>query len=145
MYAGAFRCAVRLPGAPPAPLKASNGAALALACGQVGLSSINSDLVERRRESILVLRTLASGAVGRDHPLWKALYRAYAAADDAEGARGLALLEAAHELDRLAAKPRRMLIDSYAHNMLISDEHRAPRRGRPAGMCDKAERKGAAA
>ena len=92
-----------------------------------------------------MLRTLASGAVGRDHPLWKALYRAYAAADDAAGARGLALLEAAIELDRLPALTRRNLISSYAGNMLISDEHRAPRRGRPAGMCDKAERKGAAA
>jgi hypothetical protein len=94
-----------------------------------------------RRESILVLRTLASIICSRQSLLFKALYRAYAAADDAEGARGLALLEAAHEIERLPTRPRRMLIDSYAHNMLISDEHRAPRRGRPAGMRDKAERK----
>jgi hypothetical protein len=93
-----------------------------------------------RREGILVLRTLASIIVGRQHPLWKALYRAYAAADDAEGARGLALLEAAHEVERLPALTRRNLISSYAGNMLISDEHRAPRRGRPAGRYDKAER-----
>jgi hypothetical protein len=31
---------------------------------------------------------------------------------------------------------RRMLIDSYAHTMLISDEPRAPRKGRPAGRHD---------
>lgn len=100
-----------------------------------------------RRESILVLRTVASltVGVGRQHPLWKALYRAYAAADDAEGARGLALLEAAHELERLPALTRRNLISSYAGNMLMGDEPRGPRRGRPAGMCErKAEKRGAA-
>ena len=57
-------------------------------------------IFNQRRESILVLRTLASltVGVGRQHPLWKALFRAYAAADDAAGARGVALLEAAHEI-----------------------------------------------
>src|SRR3954468_21292325 len=98
-----------------------------------------------RRESILVLRTLASRIVGRQHPLFKALYRACAAADDAEGARGLALLEAAHEVERLTALKRRDLISSYAGNMLMGDETRAPRRGRPVGISPaKAERKGAA-
>jgi hypothetical protein len=94
-----------------------------------------------------VLRTVASltVGVGRQHPLWKALFRAYAAADDAAGARGLALLEAAHELERLPALTRRNLISSYAGNMLLSDEHRAPRKGRPAGRYRKADPKGAAA
>jgi hypothetical protein len=98
-----------------------------------------------RRESILVLRTLASIICGRQHPLRKALYRAYAAADDAAGARGLALLEAAHEVERLPALRRRQLISSYAGNMLLG-EAPAPRRGRPVGITPaKAERKGAAA
>jgi hypothetical protein len=97
-----------------------------------------------RRESILVLRTLASIICGRQSPLWKALYRAYAAADDAQGARGLALLEAAHEVERLPALRRRNLISSYAGNMLMGDEP-AVRRGRPAGRYRKAEKSGAAA
>jgi hypothetical protein len=100
-----------------------------------------------RRESILVLRTVASltAGVGRQHPLWKALYRAYAAADDAQGARGLALLEAAVELERLPALTRRNLISSYAGNMLMGEEP-AKQRGRPAGRYQrKAEPKGAAA
>jgi hypothetical protein len=89
-----------------------------------------------RRESILVLRTLASIICGRQSPLWKALYRAYAAADDAQGARGLALLEAAHEVERLPALRRRNLISSYAGNMLMGEEP-ATRHGRPAGRYDK--------
>jgi hypothetical protein len=98
-----------------------------------------------RRRGVLVLRTLCSIIVGRQSPLWKALFRAYAAPDDAAGARGLALLEAAHEVERLPALTRRNLISSYAGNMLLSDEHRAPRKGRPAGRYRKAEPKGAAA
>ena len=90
-----------------------------------------------------MLRTLASIICTRQSPLFKALYRAYAAADDAEGARGLALLEAAHELERLPTRPRRMLIDSYAGNMLVADD--VPKRGRPAGRYAKAEKRGAAA
>jgi hypothetical protein len=97
-----------------------------------------------RRESILVLRTLASITVGRQHPLWKALYRAYAAADDAAGARGLALLEAAHELERLPALTRRRLMATYQGNMLLGSPD-APQRGRPAGRYAKAEKRGAAA
>ena len=98
-----------------------------------------------RRESILVLRTLASIICGRQHPLRKALYRAYAAADDAAGARGLALLEAGIELERLPALTRRNLISSYAGNMLMGEEP-AKQRGRPAGRYQrKAEPKGAAA
>jgi hypothetical protein len=96
----------------------------------------------QRRESILVLRTLASMICTRQSPLWKALYRAYAAA----GARGLALLEAAIELERLPALTRRNLISSYAGNMLLGDAAPTPRRGRPVGITPaKAERKGAAA
>lgn len=98
-----------------------------------------------RREGILVLRTLASIICGRQSPLWKALYRAYAAADDAEGARGLALLEAAHEIERLPALMRRNLVSSYAGNMLMG-EAPAKQRGRPSGRSPrKAEPKGAAA
>lgn len=99
-----------------------------------------------RRESILVLRTVASltVGVGRQHPLWKALFRAYAAPDDAAGARGLALLEAAVELERLPALTRRNLISGYAGNMLMGEEP-AKQRGRPAGRYKKAEPKGAAA
>lgn len=95
-----------------------------------------------RRESTVVLRTLASIVCGRQHPLYKALHRAAAAPDDAAGARGLALLEAAIEMERLEARPRRILLDSYAGNMLMEPPGR---RGRPAGRYEKAERKGAAA
>lgn len=91
-----------------------------------------------RRECILVLRTLASIIVGRDHPLWKALYRAYAASEDARGARGVALLEAAIEMGRLPALTYRRLVSSYAGNMLMGDGDRARQRGRPAGKAKPA-------
>jgi hypothetical protein len=97
-----------------------------------------------RRRAILVLKTLASIICGRQHPLYKALARADAAQDDARGAQALALLEAGIELERLPALKRRQLISSYAGNMLL-DAPDAPRRGRPAGKHEKAERKGAAA
>jgi hypothetical protein len=96
-----------------------------------------------RREAIVVLRTLASIIVGRQHPLYKALHRAAAASEDALGARGVALLEAAIEMERMPTRPRRILLDSYAGNMLVGEP--PVRKGRPAGRYDKAERKGAAA
>jgi hypothetical protein len=64
-----------------------------------------------------MLRTLASIVCGRQHPLFKSLFRACAVAEDAEGARGLALLEAWDELERLPALRRRQLISSFAGNM----------------------------
>ena len=96
-----------------------------------------------RRRAILVLKTLASIICGRQSPLYKALLRADAAAEDAAGARHLALLEAAIELDRLPALRRRQLISSYAGNMLVHDGE-TPKR-KHTRKDDAAERKGAAA